>query len=120
DGFTVTTKEDHAGTGTGFDLTTVEQTTVDGTTKASTDLTVESNADGSHRGTTQIVTSSDGLTITTGKDLTGDDVFDVVTTDVTVVNATAVNPTDILTTRTVADRNADGSLRSQTATTTSL
>ena len=71
------------------------------------------NGDGSLDERTMVTTSATGLSTTTQSDMDGSGAFDRTRTDATVLNS------DGSRTDTVIERNADGSLRNRTVTTTS-
>src|SRR5262249_18020979 len=116
---TVTTSAD------GNTVTTAYDLDGDGTADARGTQSVTHNADGSisetrstYAGTTltgsqTVLTSADGLSVTTTSDLDGDGAMDVTTTDVLVLNA------DGSQVEAIAAYSADGSLIESSVTTTS-
>ena len=110
-GLSQTVQKDVNGDGT-FDVTTSDVTVLnaDGST---TETKSETGTGGILVGKTVTTTSGNGLTKTFESDENGDGTFDLVTIDGTVINA------DGSQTETITQKNADGSLRGQTVTSTS-
>ncbi|WP_018011479.1 hypothetical protein [Sinorhizobium medicae] len=107
-GRTVTTTIDQDGDG-GADQSEVFTTNADGST---TTVTRALAADGSLLGEVKVAGSADGLSKTTSTDENGDGGYDSVISDVTTINSEGERV------RTVDTRNADGSLRDRSTTTT--
>lgn len=91
----------------------VRSVVVDTTTQARTTTVWERNADGSVNAQSVSVTSADGLDRQTVVDADGDGDTDTELSDVTVLNGNGTS------TRSVEERNEDGSLRSATTITSS-
>ncbi len=107
-GRTVTTTIDQDGDGTA-DQSEIFTTNADGST---TTVTRALAPDGSLLGEVKVAGSADGLSKTTSTDENGDGGYDSVISDVTTINSEGERV------RTVDTRNADGSLRDRSTTTT--
>ncbi len=95
-----------------FDVTTASTTVLNSNGSQTTTVT-DKNANGSLRDQSVTTVSATGLSTTKQFDLNGDGVFDQTITDATALNS------DGSKTETVMATNANGSLRSQSVTTTS-